>query len=418
MKPTLCEPSRETPVSHRADVVVAGGGTAGVSAAVCAARLGLKTVMVERTAQPGGMVTHVTSWLNDFDNKGGFPREFRDHVVGAGICQWPYCNLYAVVPWFDRILAEAGVRPLYLAQVVAPVVEDGVLRGVIVESKSGRHAVLADAVIDATGDGDIAARAGADFEIGRSADGACQAVSLSHLWLNYQGEGMDNEEWLATVRRAAEAAGNGFRLAYDHGRFKRFAGNNLAHLNGTPHATGYDPLDPDSLSDMLVALRRQAMEYFETMKNHAPGFESIACGPFSGIPGVRESRRIVCDDRMTVDRAMKGAKRPGGLFTVGQNIDIHMPTPQDPPIVVKKIKPYHMTYGAMLPKGLENIGVAGRCIGGDHECLASYRIIADCFAMGEALAIACRMAKERKCTLRQVPAADVAQEMRSLGYAQ
>jgi len=75
-----------------------------------------------------------------------------------------------------------------------------------------------------------------------------------------------------------------------------------------------------------------------------------------------------------------------------------------------------VTHGALLSKGLENIGVAGRCIGGDHECLASYRIIADCFAMGEALAIARRLAEERRCSLRQVPAAGVAGEMRSREY--
>jgi len=418
MSDVVVEPMRETPVSHRVDVVVAGGGTAGVAAAVCAARMGLKVVVVERTAQAGGMVSHVTAWLNDFDTKGGFAREFLDYMTRAGLYERPYYIPYATVPWFDKALTEAGARPLFLAQVVAPIVEEGALRGVIVESKSGRRAILADAVIDATGDGDVAARAGADFEMGRPADGACQAATLSHLWIHYQGETLDTEPWRAVVRQAAEAAGGGFRLVYDHGRLRRMAGGLPAHLNGTPHALGYNPLDAESLSDMLIELRRQAMEYFDLMKRHAPGFASIACGPFSGIPGVRESRRIVCDDRMTVDRARSGVKTRDGLFTVTQSIDIHLCTPQDPPIRVERVKPYHMTYRALLPKGLENIGVAGRCIGGDHECLASYRIIADCFAMGEALAIACRLAKERKLTLRQIPAGDVAGEMRSRGYAE
>jgi len=416
MKTTYREPSREIPISHEVDVVVAGGGVAGVAAAVCAARLGLSVVMVERTAQPGGMVTHVTSWLNDFDNKGGFAAEFRKHVVDSGICRWPYCNPFAVVPYFDGLLADAGVRTLYLAFVVAPILEDGVLQGVIVESKSGRHAIRARIVIDATGDGDVAALSGAGYRRGRERDGACQSVSLSHLWLNYQGGTLSNEDWKAAVSRAAAAAGNGFRLEYDHGRLAPLCGHIPAYWNGTPHVTGYDALDAESLSDMLAALRRQSMDYFETMRGRAPGFEEIACGPFSGIPGVRESRRIVCDDCITVDRARSGAQCPDGLFTVTQTIDIHKCLPDEPPISLERVKPYHITLGALLPRGLENLGVAGRCIGGDHEALASYRIIADCFAMGEALAIASHAAIQNKTTLRAVKPSLVSDAMRSRGY--
>lgn len=416
MADSFREPSREIPVTHDVDVVVSGGGTAGVSAALCAARLGLSVVMVERTAQPGGMVTHVTTWLNDFGNKGGFAAEFRDHVVSSGICRWPYYNSYAVIPWFDQLLADAGVRPLYLASVVSPIVSDGVLGGVIVESKSGRHAVRAKMVVDTTGDGDVAARAGADFSVGRGCDGACQSASLSHLWLNYQGGTLDNEEWMAAVRSAADSAGNDFRLEYDHGRLIPFSGHIPAYLNGTPHVTGYDPLDAESLSEMLVALRRQSMDYFSTMKGRAPGFDRVACGPFSGIPGVRESRRIICDDCITVDKARAGETHPDGLFKVTQAIDIHKCLPDEPPIIVEKIKPYSITLGALLPRGLDNIGVAGRCIGGDHETLASYRIIADCFAMGEALAIACREAIRNGTALRDLDAAVVAAEMANRGY--
>ncbi|MBT3382001.1 MAG: FAD-dependent oxidoreductase [Lentisphaerae bacterium] len=416
MTATIHEPAREIPVSHDVDVVVAGGGTAGVAAAVCAARLGLSVVMVERTAQPGGMVTHVTTWLNDFDNKGGFATEFRDHVVDTGICQWPYYNPYAVVPWFDQLLADAGVRPLYLASVVAPILTDGVLRGVIVESKSGRHAIRAKMVIDASGDGDVAARAGAASVVGRPSDGACQSVSLSHLWLNYQGGKLDNAQWKQAVRSAADAAGNDFRLEYDNGRLIPFAGTIPAYYNGTPHVTGYDPLDAESLSDLLITLRRQSMDYFDTMKGRVEGFENVFCGPFSGIPGVRETRRIVCDGCITVDQAREGVTCPDGLFKVTQAVDIHKCLPDEPPIIVERIKPYSITLGALLPRGLDNIAVAGRCIGGDHETLASYRIIADCFAMGEALAIACKGAIQAGDTLRDVTPGTVADEMQARGY--
>lgn len=419
MPDTINEPAREIPVTHDVDVVVAGGGTAGTAAAICAARMGLSVVMVERTAQPGGMVTHVTQWLNDFDNKGGFAAEFREQIEQSGICTRPYYNPYAVIPLFDRMLNEAGVRPLYLAMVAAPILDDGVLNGVIVESKSGRHAVRARYVIDATGDGDVATASGASFDMGRASDGACQSISLSHLWLDYRGGRLDNDSWIKAVTEASRAAGLGFRLEYDHGRLQPLPGGINAHLNGTPHVTGYDPLNAEQLSDLLIALRAQATEYFYLMHRHAPGFDTTGFGPFSGIPGIRESRRIACDDTITAADARGGRRRADGLFLVTQAIDIHKCKPDEPPIVVEKVKPYHMTLGAMLPRGLGNLAVAGRCIGGEHESLASYRIIADCFAMGEALAIACRRGLDRGGdALRTVPAGEVAAEMNNRGYEQ
>jgi len=132
------ESSRMTDIAFDVDVVVCGGGTAGIAAAVCAAREGLSVVLVERSAICGGMITHVTSWLNDFANKGGFAKAFYDHLCAEGILTKPYYNPWRVVPYFDDLIAESGVRVLYLALVVAPLVEQGRLGGVIVESKSGR----------------------------------------------------------------------------------------------------------------------------------------------------------------------------------------------------------------------------------------------------------------------------------------
>jgi len=113
--------------------------------------------------------------------------------------------------------------------------------------------------------------------------------------------------------------------------------------------------------------------------------------------------------------------RPGrqfedGLFTVTQSIDIHRCQAGEPAIYVERIKPYHVPYRAMLPTGLENLLVAGRCIGGDHEALASYRIIAGCFAMGEAAAIAVAMAKDAGCGLREIETKDLVGEMVHRGY--
>ena len=416
---TYREPAREIPVSHDVDVVVAGGGAAGTAAAVCAARLGLSVAMVEQTAIPGGMLTHVTSWLSDFDNKGGFAKEFIGQLLGRGICKWPYQNPFRTTLYLDELIAASGVRHLYLARATAPMLDgDGRLAGVIVESKSGRHAVRAKVVIDATGDGDVAARAGARFAVGRESDGACQSISLSHLLTNYTGPELGNPEFLALLDRAAASAGNGYRIPYDRARIRPLAATRQCLWNGTPHVCEHDPLDANSLSDALVALRGQCRDFYETLKHHTAEFADIEFGPVSGLPGVRESRRILCDEAVCSDDAVAGRRREHGLFLVTQAIDIHKCHEGEPDIYVEKIKPYHIPYGALLPQGIENLLVVGRCIGGDHRALASFRIIADCFAMGEAAAIAARLAIGRGSPPRQIPARLVAAEMATLGYVQ
>jgi len=414
---TVLEPARKIPVSHTADLVVAGGGTAGVAAAVVAARMGLSVVMVERTAQPGGMVTHVTSWLNDFRTKGGFAREFFDHVYRQGIAHGAYYNPFRVVPWFDRLIADAGVRPLYLAWVAAPLLEDGRVAGVIIESKSGRTAVRARTVVDATGDGDVAALAGAPFAVGRESDGAWQAVSLTQLWTNYAGGDVSVGEMAEIVRKAAARAGAAYELPYDRFHPRPAAGTAGSLLVGVPHVSGVTPLSADGLSECLVELRRQALEMYTLLAGNAPEFAGIEFGPFGGLPGVRESRRIVGDYVISKDDLLCGRRHEDGLFTVEQNMDFHRRASGEPAIVVERTTPYQVPYRALLPRGVENLLTTGRCISGSHESLASHRIIADCLATGEAAALAAWLAKRDGTTVREIPAAELVAMMRDRGYA-
>lgn len=410
------EPARQIPVSHHADVVVAGGGTAGVAAAVVAARLGLQVVMVERTALPGGMVTQL-SWLNDFKNKGGFPREFLQNLEDQGIYTAPNYNPFLVVPYFDRLLREARVQTLYLAFVAAPLIENGSVAGVIIESKSGRTAIRAKLVIDATGDADVAAMAGAEFKIGRDSDGACQAISLVHLLTNYRAGKITRERMCELAEAAAKSAGNGFKLPYDKWSPKPIVGTESCLANGLPHATGWNPLSVDEMSKCLIELRQQAWNIYSTLKKHTAEFASIEFGPFVGLPGIRESRRIIGDVEITRDCVVKGGRFPDGLFMVQQNIDIHKCTQDEPAIIVLPVQPYNLPYRALLPKGIENLLVAGRCISGAHEAEASYRVIADCMGMGEAAAIAAKMAIDNHCSPRQIAVKELVNEMRKRGYA-
>lgn len=187
-------------------------------------------------------------------------------------------------------------------------------------------------------------------------------------------------------------------------------------MQGIPHVTGYDPTDAESLSDALIELRRQTVEMVETLSKNTEEFSSIRLGPFSSMPGIRESRRIVTDRMITKNDVLTGSRFDDGLFVIAQNIDIHKCTENDPHIVVTKAKPYHLPYGALIPKGLENVLVVGRCIGGDHEAQASYRIIADCLSMGEVAAQAANMAIQSDVSLRQVDSALLRSYMADRGY--
>jgi len=397
---TILEPARTIPVTHEVDLVVAGGGTAGVACAVCAARAGLKVVLIEQTAQAGGMVTAVTQWLAlyDFAPKGGFAREFLTYMENHEIYRKPCYNRYRLVTWFDRLLVENGVTVMFLTRAAAPILENGRIAGLIVESKRGRHAIRAKAVVDATGDGDVAALAGAEFEYGRPQDGRIQSASLSFTVGGFRHEAVNLKDELLPALRQVRAD---YSLPYDAGNARVMTGAPGHWMMSISHAF-CDPLDPESLSQGLIELRRQSEELLELMNRTSYGNGGLYGLDFSPLPGIRESRRIVCDTNVTDDDWAEGKFYDDGIITVCHNIDIHRCAEGEPAIIVEKVKPYQIRYGALLPRGLDGMLVAGRCIGGSHKALASYRLISDCMAMGEAAALAAKQAISRGVGLRQI----------------
>lgn len=408
----ITEPPRQTPVTHDVDVVVCGGGTAGIACAVCAARLGLQVVMIEQTAQPGGMVTSVTQWTGDMDNKGGFVREFFAELTALGIYRRPYYNGFQVVGYFDKLLEDNHVTPLYFTKAVSVIKEGNSLRGVVVESRQGRHAIMGKVIIDATGDGDVAALAGADFEYGRPSDGEVQSISLSMLMQNITGEPHLRDE----VAPAMQKVKPDYKLPYDNGHMRKLPGCEAAGLCGLSHLCGCDLFNAEEFSKALAELRRQSLEFVKIL-NQTPIFGGkVEAYGFSALPGIRESRRIVCDARVSDEDCFDGNFYLDAIFTVRHNIDIHRCKEGEPCIIVEKVNPYHIRFGSLLPAKLENIMVIGRCIGGSHRALASYRLIADCFAMGEAAALAAASAVKENCSPRNIPLAELQKEMKQRGY--
>ena len=229
-------------------------------------------------------------------------------------------NPFYVTRYFDQLLAEANVHPLYLTMVVDVIRDGDCQNGVIIESKSGRTAVSAPIIIDATGDGDVAVRAGANYQIGREEDNACQAISHAVYFLEYNGEFLPKDAFESILNNVEAKMNRGHFFKY-----KKYRLHPLPLVNTItgwwPHVTGYDPTDVDQLTQALIELRRQAWENFEALKKHVPQFKNASFGPMAAIPGVRESRRIVCDEMITTDDVLSGRKRDDGIFTVAQNID-------------------------------------------------------------------------------------------------
>jgi hypothetical protein len=409
----IIEPERKTLVYCSADVVVAGGGTAGVAAAIRAARLGLKTVLIERASMPGGMLTQVVKTLEDHANKGGIVKELLAFLHSENSWEQPFYNPFILVPWLDSRLEEVGVNVLYLVTVVGVLRDGNNLRGVIVEGKSGRQAILASTIIDATGDGDVAVIAGAAYHFGRPSDQACQAITLSSLLTNYKGQPLSGKELTALVEQHSDY---GYSLPFTESSARPLPGDNGTVWHAIPHATGRNPVDMAELSEALVMLRKQSWHFFRFARDRIPEFEACLYGPVSSLPGVRESRRIVCEKNISAQDARTGRKHDDGIITVTWPMSIHKHDESDAPLRQEPVKPYHVPYGALLPKGVDNLLVVGRCIGGDHEAMASYRIACNCLGIGEAAAVATFLAKDSNCKVREINRARLQAEMENLGY--
>ncbi|MBE6392411.1 MAG: FAD-dependent oxidoreductase [Lentisphaerae bacterium] len=411
MNKTVFEPARNVPVTHEADVVVCGGGTAGIAAAVCAARLGLKVIIIENSAQFGGMMSAVTMWSGDVDNKGGFVKEIFGYMEENGFYRRPYYNNFSLVSLCDRLILENNVTPLLLTRVCSVVMDNNTVSGVIVESKQGRHAVMGRIIVDATGDGDVAAFAGAEFEYGRNSDGRIQSISLPMLVNNYHlGEIELKGELLPKLREIKPD----YELPYDNGRMRRMPGSDASLWLMLSHDWECDVLNAESLSRSIIKLRGQSDELIDLVKQAYQ--VQLEKGPFAPLPGIRESRRIICEARVGTEDYTAGKYYEDGIFTVRHNIDIHRCKDGEPAIVVTKVNPYQIRYGSLIPRGLNHLLVIGRCIGGSHEALASYRLIADCMAMGEAAAFAAAQAVRKNCALRGVSVATLRRCMQEAGY--
>lgn len=416
--------TKTLPILGEYDVVVAGGGPAGIGAAVRAARDGARVLMIERSGVLGGNLTlgHVCPLLGSvapgtfYDEVAAlFMRGHEDapiHKTRNGVeipidHEEAKCRLTALV-------AESGAEFWLSTPIVDTLTESNRVTGVVVSTATGLGAVMGKVVIDATGDGTVAALAGAEFAIGRDSDGLTQPCTIEFLVTGVdESVGIsawggsdpvklpDGREYRQVCRAAAESGElpSNVTIVRLHRTFRP----GERSVNATQY-NGLDAFDPASVADAERSLRAQIEQIMAFLRRNVPGYENIRVVSSAGSLGVRETRRILGDYILNDTDVEQGTHRPdAAVRDAWFLIDIHNPSGGGQAEGHSQpAKPYDIPFACLLPRGLEGIMTAGRCISGTHRAHASYRVMAICLATGEAAGMVAAKAAKTGKTPREV----------------
>lgn len=450
-------PARRALAAGGTDVLIVGGGPAGLGAAVGAAQAGASVILAERYGFLGGnataaLVMPLMSWHTQrpTTEEGGastfFPRDhgpgdpviagalraFLERLIDAGGAIKPSMETGFTVPFDPEIfkltalemLDGHGVSFLFHAFASGASEREGSCL-VVFETKSGPVAVEAAAVVDCTGDGDVAAFAGAEFELGREEDGLVQPMSLLFRMNQFEPDEFQHyvathpDEWRGVhgLRQLIKEATQSGELSLRREDILFF---------GTPHehevsvnctrvarVLGTDVWD---LSFAEWESRRQLKEIAAFLKKYVPGFARSFIVQSGVQVGVRETRRITGDYYITADDLLSVRGFHDVIARGTYPLDIH--SPEGKGTVLKRIPPgtsYQIPLRALLPKGLQRILVAGRCISGSHEAHSGYRVMPISMATGQAAGVCAALAAKGGFTVHQIPSADVQKELRRQG---
>ncbi|MCC6352771.1 MAG: FAD-dependent oxidoreductase [Verrucomicrobiae bacterium] len=432
------EPARDVPVAEAVDVVVCGAGPAGIAAAVGAARAGAKVRLIEAHGQLGGIwTTGMLSWVLDADNKGGVMREITARIDERarflGDVRWkgkggiPY-DVEQMKLVLEDVCRGAGVRIRLHTRVVAAVRDGARLTHCVCESKSGREAFAAKAFIDCTGDGDLAARAGCGFDLGRPAEGPGgegpeRAGEMQPMTLMCLVTGIDREATAAFHDRVGQPWG-----APKDALFAEFKRAGVEPSYGKPtifeirpdlyawminHEYGYSGIDAGALTDATLHAREEVHHNIDALRLLGGIWQNVRIVATAAQIGVREGRRIHGRYRVTVEDAIAARRHEDAVCRVAFGIDVHSTSKAHSTGIeggkVKSLtKPYDVPLRALIAKDADGLLMAGRCISGDFLAHSSYRVTGNSVAMGEAAGACAAVAAARGCLPHEVPWKDVA----------
>ncbi|QYY34836.1 FAD-dependent oxidoreductase [Ruficoccus sp. ZRK36] len=395
--PTILEPAREVPVAREADVLVCGGGPAGIAAAFTAARAGAKVLLLERNAFLGGVWTAgALSIIIDAQEKTGLIRELLQRLEKRGATAPVMGNMHiytieAMKSLLDEMVEETGIDVQLYTQVVAVARDGDRITGVFTESKSGREFIRAKVVIDTTGDGDVGAQAGCGFEYGRESDGKVQPMTLYGRIGGYHGTEMLHIEPLLSIARKA-----GYEPSYERVTLIPQPGQPGVFMLMATHMYG-SGLDVRNLTRAEFQARSEIRHLVELYKKHAgPDWKDVFLIDTGPCIGIREARRIRGRHYLTVEELQSGDSLPDGICHVRFLADIHHPDKKEGGGLTHVHFPsYDIPYGCLVARDADNLLMAGRCISGDHIAHASYRVTGDAVATGEAAGLAATLCVEQ-----------------------
>jgi hypothetical protein len=423
---TMTEPAREVPITDDVDVLVVGGGPAGTTAAIAAARLGARVLLVERYNHLGGLSTGgLVIWIDrmtDWDGNlviQGLGAELLDRLpadsrLGPERDKWGTQNPSDVAIWKPRFSAfhdivtwapmidpealkavalnavrEAGASVLFHAWASTAIVEDRRLRGVVFEGKGGRFAVTARAVVDTTGDGDVFASAGEQASEDVEPTSIHQCINTAWLWA-----GVDCEVWLAFRRSEAyEAFATRARQKLNLFEWPVASWRNDVAVFMGPRWAGYDGLDVHDLTEVELRSRDKMVELLAYYREHAPGFENAWVMLTAPQVGVRQTRRLWGRRILRRDDWQSGR--------------LHLDEIGVSPSLAPKWASVSVPFGSLLPRATGGLIVAGRHLSCDATSQTFMREIPQCWLTGHAAGAAAAMAADRGCDPAEVPISEL-----------
>ena len=448
---SIKEPAREIPVRTQVDVLVVGGGPSGITAAIAAAEDGLRVLLIESRSFVGGNMTIGLPILGFLGQKGnqiikGIPQKLIDRLKERqASSEHRPCPLHMSLTLVEpesvktvalEMLRESNVDVLFYTFCAGVVMESDELKGVIVESKAGREAILAKVVIDCSGDADVAYRAGVPCDYGNDHGGVqpptlmfcLGGVDTEKLRLSVAQEprtyltdfipaeyfGQNNQFVLVGMRNLVQKAqADGLTLTTERtilitGLRKGEVWVNMTRVNGV------NGTDPESLTHGEIEGRKQIYDIQRYLIEYVPGFENayfLKTAPFLGI---RETRRINGLYTMTREDIMTCRHFDDAIAVASYPLDIHHP--QGGGCTLEWCGDcYDVPYRSLVPQKIKNLLVAGRCISTTHEAMSAIRVMAPCMAMGEAAGRAAKQAVRRNVQPAAVDVQQLQQELISKG---
>lgn len=444
------EPARDIDIVHETDVLVVGSGPGGLAAALAAARTGVSVTLLERFGCFGGNLTVVGvegfAWYRHSQTveANGIGREFEERAkaMGAAVPESQSLSYEIDSEGFklvaDALVQEAGIHPMLHRMFVAPIMDGDTITGVIVESKAGREAILAKRTIDATGDADVAHRAGAPTR-------ATPIEQMQAASVMFHLAGVDKKAFMAGVQQDPQTykdwATGEWQIqtsGKEDAMFSPFLKKPFAqairdgvippHLNtiaGTwgamhdtgeltymnlVHLAGCDGTDPDSLTRFEIEGRKQAMLAIEALRRYTPGCGGARLRNFGMTIGIRDTRKIDAIYNMTEHDVREQGRFDDSVGIYPEFIDgygvLILPTTG---------RYMHVPYRCMLPRRIKNLLVTGRAIGGDRIAHAATRNMACCAVAGQGAGIAAAQSIRSDRSLDQIDMAQLQSELQRQG---